>query len=291
MKIIYLLKTKAFRAIQDELELDDVYVLGTNCADNSPTPEAAQNFIQQGIMKNNNEDDDDNTYKIEGYEFMQDFKVHVKTSTSYITTPYFTLPGSIAKPSIAPSCLACFDYTNGLADVVVGYMGAPLDGTNKRMDQSYQTISVRNEKGLSMIEIAKRFSRLRIEDEPANGSGSHEKMASATVTSDSIIMDMIGGEVKEDGLPKLVAEIMAFAMRNIGPKGVNFARYSIDYHILRNYFHIQNAWGTDRTNTAVPQYAREIVDHYLSNDQSMKDLSELVIESSSSSSSNKVKKA
>ena len=53
----------AFRAVQHELDLDEVYVLGTNCADNSPTPEAAQNFIKNGV---NIEDSD-----IRGYEFMQ----------------------------------------------------------------------------------------------------------------------------------------------------------------------------------------------------------------------------
>lgn len=26
---------------------------------------------------------------------------------------------------IAPSCYSCFDYPNGLADMVVGYMGVP----------------------------------------------------------------------------------------------------------------------------------------------------------------------
>ena len=31
-----------------------------------------------------------------------------------------TLAPSTGIPSIAPSCFACFDYTNGLADLVVG---------------------------------------------------------------------------------------------------------------------------------------------------------------------------
>ncbi len=37
---------QAFRAVQDELDLDEVYVLGTNCADNSPTPTDASEFIR-----------------------------------------------------------------------------------------------------------------------------------------------------------------------------------------------------------------------------------------------------
>ena len=118
--------------MQDDLQLKNVYVLGTNCADNSPSPEAAENFIRNGVNL-------ESSNSVQGYEFMQDFKVHVKSDNSYITTPYFTLPGSIAEESIAPSCLACFDYVNSLADCVVGYMGAPLTG-DKRMEESLQTI-------------------------------------------------------------------------------------------------------------------------------------------------------
>ena len=88
----------AFRSIEDDLFLDEVYVLGTNCADNSPTTEAANNFIRKGVKVESDKN-------ILGYEFMQDFKVHVKTSDEYITKPYFTLPGTIAKESIADSCL------------------------------------------------------------------------------------------------------------------------------------------------------------------------------------------
>lgn len=252
----------AFRKVQDELGLEEVYVLGTNCADNSPTPEAAENFIRNGVKV-----DGDN---IQGYEFMQDFKVHVKTDDSYVMKPYFVLPGTIAEASIAPSCLACFDYTNGLADVVVGYMGAPLE-LNTRMDASYQTLTIRNERGYSMVDTAVNASRLRLGD-PASGSGSHEKLASATVGSDSIVMAMVGGDIKEQGMPGWLGEVMAFAMRNIGPKGVNFARYSIDYHILRNYLHVVDQWGEERAQVALPKYARDIVEYYLKEDKSIAEL-------------------
>ena len=212
--------------------------------------------------------------KILGYEFMQDFKVHVKTETDYITKPYFVLPGDIAEQSIAPSCLSCFDYTNGLADVVVGYMGAALEGS-ARMDESFQTLTIRNERGSHMVNIAKDQGRLFI-GEVASGSGSHEKLAIATVESDAIVAAMTGGDVKESGMPGWLGEIMAFAMRNIGPKGINFARYSIDYHILRNYLHVVDAWGEDRARIALPKYAREIVDRYIETEAAMVDLDAIV---------------
>lgn len=247
---------QAFRAVQDDLNLEEVYVLGTNCVDNSPTPEAAQRFLREGVQI-------DATETVRGYEFMQDFRVHVKTKDGYIKKPYFSLPGTIAKPSIATSCLACFDYTNGLADVVVGYMGAPL-ASNSRMDESYQTLTIRNDKGSKMVQTAIEANRLEVGD-IATGEGGHEQLASATVAADSIVLDMVGGQVPEKGMPVIMGNVMAFVISNyVGPKGINFARYSIDYHILRNYLHVLQAWGEDRAMSTMPQYARDIVNHYLS---------------------------
>ena len=247
---------QAFRAIQDDLNLEEVYVLGTNCVDNSPTPEAAQRFLREGVQI-------DATESVRGYEFMQDFKVHVKTKDGYIKKPYFSLPGTIAKPSIATSCLACFDYTNGLADVVVGYMGAPL-ASHSRMDESYQTLTIRNERGSKMVQTAIEANRLQLGD-IATGTGGHEQLASATVAADSIVLDMVGSKVPEEGMPVIMGNVMAFVISNyVGPRGINFARYSIDYHILRNYLHVLQEWGEDRATSTMPHYARDIVNYYLS---------------------------
>jgi len=261
----------AFRSVQDKLGLDEVFVLGTNCADNSPTPKAAQEFLREGLKV-------DET-KVQGYEFMQDFRVHVKmeknTPDDYIKKPYFCLPGKVAEGAIAKSCLACFDYTNALADVVVGYMGAPLVG-GARMDKSFQTIAVRNTRGERMIDVALQSGRIQFGD-IAGGSGAHEKMASATVAADSIVLAMAGGEVKQEGMPVLVGEIMAMALTKIGPKGMNFARYSIDYHILRNYLHVLMEWGEERAQYAIPIYAKNIIKKYLDNDKTFADLKEKIV--------------
>lgn len=80
---------QAFRAIQHTLPLDAVYVLGTNCADNSPTPEDAREFLRRSVPEVD-------AKRIKGYEFMQDFRVHVKydagggaASPAYERKPYF----------------------------------------------------------------------------------------------------------------------------------------------------------------------------------------------------------
>ena len=45
--------------------------------------------------------------------------MHIKhTDGSFEYIPYFCLPANDLTDVIAPSCYSCFDYTNGLADLV-----------------------------------------------------------------------------------------------------------------------------------------------------------------------------
>ena len=49
----------------------------------------------------------------------QDYRVHIKhTDGSFEKVPYFSLPANDLTDVIAPSCYACFDYPNALADLV-----------------------------------------------------------------------------------------------------------------------------------------------------------------------------
>jgi hypothetical protein len=86
---------------------------------------------------------------------------------------------------------------------------------------------------------------------------------------------MVGDSIPEKGMPVWMGNIVAFVINNyFSPKGVNFARYSIDYHILRNYLHVLQEWGEQRANESMPQFARDIVAQYLPspNDETMKKL-------------------
>ena len=162
------------------------------------------------------------------YIYIQDFRVHVKQNNNeYIKKPYFCLPGTIAKEAIAKSCLSCFDYTNGLADVVVGYMAAPM---GQSMTDSMQSITIRNELGEDMIENAIQCGALKLHGN-ADGRGSYEQFAISTVQSDAIITSLVkdNSAVKEKGLPIFIGEVMAFLLTNIGPKGINFSKHSVDH--------------------------------------------------------------
>ena len=63
------------------------------------------------------------------------------------TVPFFGLKTNQLKDVFAPSCMSCFDYVNSLADLVVGYMGAPF---------GWQWIMVRNDRGQEMLDLGAR---------------------------------------------------------------------------------------------------------------------------------------
>ena len=72
------------------------------------------------------------------------FQVHLKhMDSSFEKVPYFCLPANDLNDVIAPSCYSCFDYTNGVADMVVrGYVSSLgrvrgkglVDGCRQRYD-------------------------------------------------------------------------------------------------------------------------------------------------------------
>ena len=151
-------------------------------------------------------------------------------------------------------------------------MAAPLESSqNSNMEQSYQSLTVRNSRGELMIQSALNAGRLELGPN-ATGKGSHEKLAMATVSSDNIVQKMIGGEMKTQGMPRFLGEIMASVMTTIGPKGVSFARYSIDYHVLRNYLHCADVWGVESADSMLPTFCADIVKHYSDTDTSFREI-------------------
>jgi 7-hydroxymethyl chlorophyll a reductase len=51
----------------------------------------------------------------------------------------------------------------------------------------------------------------------------------------------------------------------VGPKGLEFGRYSLDYHNIRNYIHVNRAWGKKRADQHIPSYAKKLVSLYNKN--------------------------
>ncbi|RZC88657.1 hypothetical protein C5167_016518 [Papaver somniferum] len=241
-------QVQALRSVEQHLNLEELYVLGTNCVDNG-TREGLEKFLNAASTE---------PETVLHYEFMQDYKVHLKHLDGHIEeVPYFCLPANDLVDVIAPSCYSCFDYTNGLADLVVGYMGVPkYSGVS--MPKHPQYITVRNQRGKKMLNLVKNL----LEITPTISTGDRRPFVMETVKADDAAKM---GKGPSQPAPKFVGNLIAFILNLIGPKGLEFARYSLDYHTIRNYLYVNRTWGKQRADKHMPSYAKKIVDRYNKN--------------------------
>ncbi|KAL4190708.1 hypothetical protein AMTRI_Chr07g26120 [Amborella trichopoda] len=231
--------------VEKHLNLEKLYVLGTNCVDNG-TRDGLEKFLRAASTE---------PETVLHYEFMQDYKVHLKHLDGHIEeVPYFCLPANDLVDVIAPSCYSCFDYTNALADLVVGYMGVPKYA-GVTMTQHPQYITVRNERGREMLNLIMHL----LEVSPTISTGNRHPYVMETVKTDD--RAKIGKNASPPA-PKFIGNLIAFFLNMIGPKGLEFARYSLDYHTIRNYLHVYRTWGKERANRHTPSYAKKIVNKY-----------------------------
>ena len=60
-------------------------------------------------------------------------------------------------------------------------------------------------------------------------------------------------------LPKPVGNVLAKVLTWLGPKGLEFGRYSTDYHYIRNYIYVNRHMGAERAARHVPEFAKRLV--------------------------------
>lgn len=220
---------QALRAVEKQLGLEKLYVLGTPCTDNV-TRAGLQKFLDTTSRS---------PETVVYYEFMQDFRVHFKHEDgSTELVPFFGLKTNELKDVFAPSCLSCFDYVNSLADLVVGYMGAPF---------GWQWIVVRNDRGQEMLDLVQD----QIETQPVMSQGDRK----------NAVQQSIPAYDKGVTLPMWAAKLMGVVIEKIGPKGLEYARFSIDSHFTRNYLYVKRNH-PDKLEQHVPPYAKKIVEQY-----------------------------
>ncbi len=188
-------------------------------------------------------------------EFMQDFRIHIRHDDGSIEKiPYFSLPDELSNPEIFPdACMSCFDYLNGLSDITIGYLAAKL-----LPDQNRQWIIVRTEKGEKLLDL--------IEDdlEIFPEFGRWECEAFIRSTADRIIESMKGRQTPyspERRIPFWVGRMMSALLNVIGPKGVGFAHYSVDFHLIRHYYYVKYRH-PDKLGVLVPDHVRTILGEY-----------------------------
>jgi coenzyme F420 hydrogenase subunit beta len=62
-------------------------------------------------------------------------------------------------------------------------------------------------------------------------------------------------------LPMWAAKMMGVVIERIGPKGLEYARFSIDSHFTRNYLYVKRNH-PEKLEAHVPEYAKKIVGQY-----------------------------
>jgi coenzyme F420 hydrogenase subunit beta len=220
---------QALRTVEKQLGLEKLYVLGTPCVDNVSRA-GLQKFLETTSRS---------PETVVHYEFMQDFRVHFKHEDgSEELVPFFGLKTNQLKDVFAPSCMTCFDYVNSLADLVVGYMGAPF---------RWQWIVVRNQVGQEMLDLVQD----QLETQPVMSQGDRRQA----------VQQSIPAYDKGVTLPMWAARLMGVVIDKIGPKGLEYARFSIDSHFTRNYLYVKRNY-PEKLAAHVPEYAQRIVAQY-----------------------------
>lgn len=220
---------QALRTVEKKLGLEKLYVLGTPCVDNVSRA-GLQKFLDTTSRS---------PETVVSYEFMQDFNVHFKHEDgSEEKVPFFGLNTKELKDVFAPSCLSCFDYVNSLADLVVGYMGATF---------GWQWIVVRNDTGQEMLDLVMD----QLNTQPVISQGNRKEA----------VQQSIPAYEKGVTLPMWAAKLMGVFIERIGPKGLEYARFSIDSHFTRNYLYVKRNY-PEKLEAHVPEYAKRIVSQY-----------------------------
>jgi coenzyme F420 hydrogenase subunit beta len=220
---------QALRAVEQKLGLEKLYVLGTPCVDNV-TRAGLQKFLETTSRS---------PETVVHYEFMQDYRVHFRHEDGAVeTVPFFGLKTNVLKDVFAPSCMSCFDYVNALADLVVGYMGAPF---------GWQWILVRNDTGEEMLNLVQD----QLDTQPVTSQGDRR----------AAVQQSIPAYDQAVTLPMWVAKLMGLVIERIGPKGLEYARFSIDSHFTRNYLYLKRNY-PDKLAAQVPDFAKRIVAQY-----------------------------
>ena len=170
---------------------------------------------------------------------MQDFRIHFRHSDGHSeTVPFFGLDTPALKDVFAPSCLSCFDYVNGGADLVVGYMGASF---------GRQWLTVRNPRGQELLDLVEA----ELEVGPVESQGDRR----------AAVQQGIGAYDQAVKLPRWLAELVGFIVQRVGPKGLEYGRFSIDSHFTRNAIWLRRNH-PEKAEQHIPSFAKTIISRY-----------------------------
>jgi coenzyme F420 hydrogenase subunit beta len=224
-------QTHALRAIRDQLPFEKIYHIGLPCTD-IVNYQKLMKFL--GLISESAE-------SVVHMEFMPDYKVWMRHEDGHTEkVSYFALPMDKLGSDIFPdSCLSCFDYTNSLSDITIGYLGAPMP---------YQWILVRTELGEELFEML----RPHLEFGKIVQKGKREKIIEQFVNMlDKPRRPLSARRVK----------LITFIVSNFGLKGVEFARGTLTMKWARNLHFIRTNY-PEHEDELVPGFAKRVLKNF-----------------------------
>lgn len=192
----------ALRALEPELGLERLYVIGTPCSDNTHT-DRFHRFL--ALLTERPE-------QVTYLEFLADFHVELRFEDgSHAKIPFIQLPISQLPSDFIPlTCRSCFDYTNALADVTVGYMGGSGD----------QWLLVRNDRGAELVAL--------LDGELATAPLVSRGTRQGPVRQFLAALGRSAGGLPLRRAPNWARPLIGWMMTRFGPRGLEFARTRVE---------------------------------------------------------------
>ncbi|MEM7043862.1 MAG: Coenzyme F420 hydrogenase/dehydrogenase, beta subunit C-terminal domain [Pseudomonadota bacterium] len=225
----------ALRALEAELGLDELYVIGTPCSDNTTT-ERFHEFL--ALLS-------DRPETITYLEFRADYHVELRFKNGDVKEiPFLKLPISKLAPDFFPlTCRTCVDYTNALADITVGYMGGRGD----------QWLLVRNDRGKRLLDLLGD----EIDARPPTGAGKRAGAVRGFIQN----VERAAGGLPLRAMPDWLRPLMGWLMPKIGPRGLEFARARLEMKAAETVLHLRREKRA-RMRRMIPDHVWRLVEPY-----------------------------
>lgn len=225
----------ALRALEKELDLEHLTVIGTPCSDNTTT----ENFHEFLSLL------DSNPERIKYLEFMPDFHVELRyESGKKRRIPFLQLPIADLPDDFFPlTCRTCVDYVNTLSDITVGYMGGRGD----------QWLLVRNQKGQKVLDSIRSELTLKA----PSTSGKRQTAVKGFIENTR----RATGGLPLRRMPQWLRPIVGKIMPLTGPKGLEFARTRLEMKAAESILHLRRA-APKRLRTMIPPHVWKLAEPY-----------------------------
>lgn len=225
----------ALRALEQELGLEQLYVIGTPCSDNTTT-ENFHRFL--GLLTPKPE-------SITYLEFRADYHVEIRFDDGrQRRVPFLQLPLSQLPTDFFPlTCRTCVDYSNVLADITVGYMGG----------EGEQWLLVRNERGEKILGLLGDEVTLA---EPGS-AGKREGPVKGFLAN----TERAAGGLPLRRMPSWLRPIVGWLMPKVGPRGLEFARARLEMKAVETVLHLRREQPAKMKNM-VPPHVWKLVEPY-----------------------------